>query len=57
MVAKRRMKSFSGGCIFLAVALVLLMFANTGVAAAEKNVQHYKMISTIEYAGAGQFRN
>ena len=34
---------------------MLLVFTNTGVAAGEEKVQHYKMISTVKYVGQGQF--
>jgi len=57
MVAERNGKSPGGGCIFLMAAAVLLTFANAGMATGEEGVQYYKMISTVEYAGAGQFRN
>jgi len=57
MEAERRTKSLSGGCLLLVAALLLPTFAGTGVAVGEKSVQHYKMISTVEYVGQGQFRN
>ena len=57
MVAERRGKSLCGGCIFLMAAAVLLTFANTGMAAGDESVQYYKMISTVEYVGAGQYTN
>lgn len=40
----------------LSVAL-LLPFAKAGSAMEDENAQHFKMLSTIEYTGEGQFRN
>lgn len=57
MGAKRGIKNFCGGLAYLMAALVLLTFANTSAAAGDESVQHYKMISTVEYVGQGQFRN
>jgi len=57
MGTKRRIKYCCGKWVYLMAALVLLTFANAGVAAGDESVQHYKMISTVEYVGQGQFRN
>jgi len=37
--------------------LVLLTFTNMSMAAGDESIQHYKMISTVEYVGQGQFTN
>ncbi len=42
--------------IVVNVAL-LLAFGRAGLAAENETVQHYKMLSTVEYSGKGQFRN
>ncbi len=42
--------------IVVNVAL-LLLFGRAGLAAESEGTQHYKMLSTVEYAGKGQFRN
>ena len=57
MGTERRIKNFYGGCVYLTAALVLLMFAKAGVAAGDESVEHYKMISTVEYTGKSQFQN
>jgi hypothetical protein len=43
--------------VYLLAALVLLTSAKTGMAAQDETVQYYNMVSTVEYAGQGQFRN
>lgn len=44
--------------LVLAVSVVLLLpLAKAGLAATNESAQHFKMLSTIEYAGKGQFRN
>jgi hypothetical protein len=40
-----------------ALSVALPAFDTAGIAAEAQGLQHYKMISTIEYAGKGQFRN
>ena len=57
MVAKRRIKNFCGGLAYVMTVLVLLTFTNTSMAAGDESIQHYKMISTVEYVGQGQFTN
>jgi len=58
MVTKRRTQTFYGRRVFyLIVVLALLTSSNAGAVVGSENVQHYKMISTVEYAGKGQFRN
>lgn len=45
-------------CLVTAISVVLLLlFTGVDLAAESNSVQHYKMISTVEYAGKGQFRN
>lgn len=46
-----------GFYLVMALSLVLLSFAKVGLAATNESVQHFKMLSTIEYADKGQFRN
>ena len=36
---------------------LLLAFGRAGLATENETVQHYKMLSTVEYSGKGQFRN
>jgi len=36
---------------------MLLVFGTTSLAGPAESIEHYKMISTVEYAGKGQFRN
>lgn len=43
--------------LILMLPLVLLVFGVAGPAAGAESVQYYQMISTVEYAGKGQFRN
>jgi hypothetical protein len=57
MKAQGRNKNFCGGVACLMAVLVLLTCANTSASAVDESVQHYKMISTVEYVGQGQFRN
>ena len=58
---KSKTKCFWTGhkfCLMMALsAVVLLPFVKVGLAAKNESVQHFKMLSTIEYAGKGQFRN
>jgi hypothetical protein len=45
-------------CLMMWLSLVLLpQFSKAVLAAENENLQHYKMISTVEYTGKGQFRN
>jgi hypothetical protein len=57
MGSKRRIKNFYGRLGYLMAVLALLTFVNAGMTAEDESVQHYKMISTVEYVGQGQFRN
>jgi len=41
----------------IALCVVFQVFDATSLAKDEETVQHYKMISTVEYVGQGQFRN
>jgi len=38
-------------------AVLLLSFGKVSLAAENENTQHFKMLSTVEYSGKGQFRN
>jgi hypothetical protein len=49
-------RDFCGKLIGLVMVVVLLVFANVGLAA-DEGVHHYKMISAVEYKGGGEFRN
>jgi hypothetical protein len=40
-----------------ALPVVFIVLSTTGLGMETQNVQHYKLISTVEYAGEGQFRN
>ena len=54
------MCSLCGGksCLKMVLSVVLLsLLATAGLAAQEAEAGHYKMISTVEYKGKGQFRN
>ena len=45
-------------CLMMVLSVVLLLpFGKAGLAVENKSTEHYKMLSTIEYAGEGQFRN
>lgn len=45
-------------CLKMVLCVVLLLpLATVGMAAPEAEAGHYKMISTVEYTGNGQFRN
>lgn len=46
-----------GFCEKLFCLMVLLAFTNIGAAAEGESIQHYKMISAVEYVGRGEFRN
>ncbi len=37
--------------------VLLLLFGKVGLAARSESVQHFKMLSTVEYTGKGQFRH
>jgi len=41
----------------IALGVLFQVFSATSLARAKETVQHYKMISTVEYTGQGQFRN
>ncbi len=56
MEIKTGTKDFCGKLIGLAIVVVLLVFANVGLAA-DEGVHHYRMISAVEYKGSGEFRN
>jgi len=43
-------------CLIMALSIVLLS-GTAGLARETESVQHYKMISSVEYTGGGQFRN
>ena len=47
----------AGVCFFLAVCVVVHALCVNCVAGDIEGVEHYKMISTVEYTGDGQFRN
>ena len=45
-------------CLMMALSVVLsLSFSKAVLAAESEGVEHFKVLSTIEYAGKGQFRN
>ncbi len=45
-------------CLIAAIGMVLLILpAKSGLAVENDSVQHFKMVSTIEYSGKTQFRN
>jgi len=45
-------------CLMMALSVMLLLPSGTTSLAGEiEGVQHYKMISSVEYTGGGQFRN
>jgi len=45
-------------CLVMALSVMLLLpSGTTGLAREMESVQHYKMISSVEYTGGGQFRN
>jgi len=45
-------------CLLIALIMVLFLpFAKSGLAAEGESTQHYKMLSSLEYSGEGQFRN
>lgn len=41
----------------IALCVAFQVFSTTSLARDEETLQHYKMISTVEYVGQGQFRN
>ena len=58
--SKKRVKlvwAKQGFCCVTALTLLLVLFCAVPLAAQGESVQHYKMISTVEYVGNGQFRN
>ena len=45
-------------CLMIVLSVMLLLPSGaTGLAGEMEDVQHYKMISSVEYTGGGQFRN
>jgi len=58
---KSKTKCFwTGRDFYLMMALsvvLLLLFGKVGLAAKNESVQHFKVLSTVEYSGEGQFRN
>jgi len=44
-------------CLMLVLGLLLLLFGRACWATQDESVQHYKMLSSVEYSGQGQFRN
>ena len=44
-------------CLMAALVLLLLLSGAVGWAAEDEVVQHYKMLSSVEYSGEGQFKN
>lgn len=45
-------------CLMMALSVMLLLLpGTTGLARETESVQHYKMISSVEYTDGGQFRN
>ena len=56
MEIKTGTKDFCGKLIGLVIVVVLLVFANVGLAS-DEGVRHYRMISAVEYKGSGEFRN
>jgi len=57
---KSRTKCFGARqdfCLMMVLSIVLLSFGKAGIAEENESEEHYKMISTVEYAGNGQFQN
>ena len=50
-------KILTCGYSFLIIFVVMLLYFNVGIAAADESAQYYKIISTVEYAGSDSFRN
>lgn len=46
-----------GFCFLILTGVVFQVICLTNLAKAEESVHRYKMVSTVEYAGEGQFRN
>ena len=44
-------------CLMVLLCVLVASLANAEPAAGSESVQHFKMLSTIEYTGKGQFRN
>ncbi len=61
MLSKSETKCFwqrqAFGLIVALSAILLLPLGKTSAAAANESTEHYKMISTVEYTGKGQFKN
>ena len=58
MKARRSVESPVCGRVSRSVmSVVLLVFLMTGAAFGDISVSHYRMVSTVEYVGQGQFRN
>ena len=59
--SKSKTKCFWYGQAFYLMTVLsvvlLLPFAKAESAMEDENAQHFKMLSTIEYTGEGQFRN
>lgn len=53
MIMVPRIRQYS--CIM--IMIVVLLLSSSAVSLASENVQHFKMISVVEYTGKGQFRN
>jgi len=60
-VSKSKTKCFwsgqSFGLIMVLSVVLLLLLGKAGLAVGNESVEHYKMISTVEYTGKGQFKN
>lgn len=46
-----------GLCVLVVLSLFVASFGKSAVASEGDNLQHYKMISTVEFSGKGQYRN
>jgi len=53
--SKRKKESFWQMTVL--IVLLLLPVSKAGSAAENEGIQHYKMLSAVEYSGKGQFRN
>ena len=47
----------NGFCVFMIIGVIIHTMCMNGIAGDTEGVEYYKMISTVEYAGDGQFRN
>ncbi len=54
---KRTKHALSTEHLYLSVVMSALLMGPVGLAGDQPSVHHYKMVSSIEYAGKGQFRN